>query len=65
MSIKMSKKIYLGDGVYANIDDDRQIELAASNGIYASNHIYLNEDNVPSLLEYLKNAGYIKSYETD
>jgi len=47
------KKIYLGDGVYANFDG-YHVVLTTENGIEITNTIYLDPDALSSLLEYIK-----------
>jgi len=48
----MSRKIYLGDSVYAHFDG-YQIKLTTENGYGASNTIYLDPSVVRSLSEYI------------
>ena len=51
----MSKKIYLGDAVYAEIDYDIQggrVTLTTEDGIRTTNTIYLSPEVFGALLEW-------------
>lgn len=47
-------KAYLGDGVYADVDDLRQIVLTAENGIEVTNTIALEPEVLDALNLYAK-----------
>ncbi len=47
----MSKKVYLGDGVYANTDG-YHITLTTENGIGVTNVIHMDPKVVAALLKY-------------
>jgi hypothetical protein len=49
----MSKKAYIGDGVYVDYDGWNLI-LTAEDGIKATNTIYLEPDVLRSLLDYVE-----------
>jgi hypothetical protein len=48
-------KQYLGDGVYVAMDESRDmLVLTTENGIEATNVIYLEEEVVAALLQYIR-----------
>ena len=47
------KAVYLGDGLYAEFDG-YQICLYASNGVYATNTVYLDPKVLESFLRYVE-----------
>ena len=49
----MENKIYLGDGVYASLNDNDQLTLTTENGISATNTIYLEYEVILKLLNFL------------
>lgn len=49
----MKDKEYLGDSVYAEINDAGQIVLTTENGMDASNTIYLEPEVMRALIEYV------------
>lgn len=51
---------YLGDAVYAEINEACQLVLTTENGIRATNTIYLEMEVLDALLNYLKAGGIIK-----
>lgn len=50
----MKEKEYLGDSVYAQIDEYDNLILTTENGIEASNTIILEPSVVRALMTYLK-----------
>lgn len=52
----MTVKIYLGDGVYAENEDDYQIKIYASDGINQDVVIYLDRSVFIQLLIYAKSV---------
>lgn len=53
MLSKDDKGVYLGDGLFARFDG-YQIELYASNGIYATNTVYLEPSVLQSFVNYVR-----------
>jgi hypothetical protein len=51
--MKMSKK-YLGDGVYADWEEDGSLVLTTENGVSIGNTIVLGEDEVEALLYFIE-----------
>lgn len=49
----MDKKVYLGDGLYANFDG-YQVALTAENGICVTNVVYLDPQVARAFEQYLK-----------
>lgn len=47
---KLGEDVYLGDGLYARLDESRTVELYASNGIEKTNSVFLE----PEVLEAFK-----------
>lgn len=47
-------KTYLGDGVYADVDNAGQLVLTTEDGINTTNTIYLEPEVVFALFEYIK-----------
>lgn len=47
-------KVYLGDAVFAMINDHGLIELTTSDGISETNKIYLDPNVWSNLLNYMK-----------
>lgn len=56
----MKQKEYLGDSVYAEIDNSNRIILTTENGLQTSNIIILE----PEILENLLRFKGLKTYET-
>jgi len=56
----MENKTYLGDGVYAQIDDAGQVVLTTEDGLRATNTIYLEPAVLDALLTYLRTNGVIR-----
>lgn len=56
----MKNKVYLGDGVYAENEDDYQIKIYTSDGIINHDPIYLDRSIFIQLLLYAK---YIMKWE--
>jgi hypothetical protein len=52
-------KVYLGDGVYAQINEADQLVLTTEDGIKVYQEIFLEREVVASLLAYLTSAGRI------
>lgn len=52
-------KRYLGDGVYADLDEGGRIVLTAENGIYATNTIYLEPEVSRELIEYIRSNQFV------
>jgi hypothetical protein len=48
------EKIYLGDGVYAEMDEFNSIILTTSNGIMDTNRIVLEPEVLDALNKYLQ-----------
>lgn len=49
----MANKVYLGDGVYVEIEDGR-IKLTAENGIVATDTIYLEVEVYQALIAFVE-----------
>ena len=49
----MAKKAYLGDAVYADIDNFGRLVLTTEDGIQASNEIIFELNIIESLMNYL------------
>ena len=47
------KKVYLGDGVYIDVDDWNSIILTTENGIEATNRIVLEPSLIINLMDYI------------
>lgn len=56
----MAAKTYLGDGVYAWIDDAGQVVLITEDGTRRTNTIYLEPAVLDALLTYLRSQGVIR-----
>jgi hypothetical protein len=54
------RKAYLGDGVYAERDENGRVVLTAENGISASDTIYLEPEVLQQLIEWAQRAGLKK-----
>lgn len=50
------EKMYLGDGVYAHIDDIGQVVLTTENGVSITNTIVLENEVISCFLIYLKHV---------
>jgi hypothetical protein len=50
---------YLGDGLYAE-HDDYQIKLAASNGMFDHDTVYLQPSVLHALIDYAKRIGMLQ-----
>lgn len=48
------KKLYLGDGVYADVDEHGQVVLTTENGITVTNTIVLENEVIRNFLTFLK-----------
>jgi len=46
-------KEYLGDGAYAEVDEDGRLVLTTENGLRATNTIYFEPDTLAALLAYI------------
>lgn len=62
--MKIQKKVYLGDSVYAESDGDFLI-LTTENGFGPSNKIYLDPSVLRSLSQYLRSLINKDNYESD
>lgn len=51
-----SNKQYLGDAVYADFDG-YQVVLTVSDGVYATDRIYLDPEVMKTLIEYYEKYG--------
>jgi hypothetical protein len=49
----MSQKEYLGDGVYAEVNDIPELILTTEDGISTTNTIYMETEVVMALLSYI------------
>lgn len=58
----MSKKAYLGDGVYIDRYEGSLV-MTTENGIRATNTIYLDGEVLEAFLDYLKKEEIINSYD--
>jgi hypothetical protein len=47
------KKVYLGDGVYAELETQWRVKLTTENGIAVTNTIYLDEDVLRAFGDWL------------
>jgi len=57
----VSKKLYLGDGVYVDASDDSYyIVLTTENGISVTNRIVMEPPVLDAFIEYLKARGVLK-----
>jgi hypothetical protein len=54
-------KTYLGDGVYADLDDFGSIILTVENGIDITNTIYLEDEVIEVLLNFVNNIREIQN----
>lgn len=50
----INEKVYLGDGVYARLDEYGSVVLTTENGYRASNIIVLEREVTVALVAYLK-----------
>lgn len=50
------RKVYLGDGAYASVDD-RGLVLTAEDGIQATDTVVLDDDGVRALLHFITTLG--------
>lgn len=50
------EKMFLGDGVYAHIDDIGQVVLTTEDGISITNTIVLENEVIGNFLTYLKHV---------
>jgi hypothetical protein len=50
-------RMYLGDGVYGSLDDGRLV-LTTENGASVTNRIYLEEETLRALGQWLKKLGF-------
>lgn len=55
----MSKKEYIGDSVYVEIEN-RMVKLTTDNGRGPSNTIYLELEVLNQLINYLKRTSYLE-----
>jgi hypothetical protein len=55
--VKSAPKLYIGDGVYAEIDGYGNLVLTTENGFETTNTIVIEDAVLSSLLVYLKSVG--------
>lgn len=60
----MKHREYLGDGLYAGFDG-HHIILAASNGIYDTNIVYLDPDVLKKFYKYIEHLDHLKKSDGD
>ena len=53
---KPRAKLYLGDGVYAEMSADGYLALTTENGVSVTNTIYLEPEVIESLYDYIDMA---------
>lgn len=54
--MSITRKMYLGDGVYASWDYDYSLTLQTSNGVEVTNEIFLDLYVWEALLAYVKSC---------
>lgn len=52
----VGRKVYLGDGAYADLNDADQLVLTTEDGISTTNTIYLEPEVWSALCDYMKTA---------
>ena len=64
MSTTIPAKAYLSDGLYVEIDHEREsIRVFASNGHTESNEVFFDYDGLKALAMFVRKTGWSKAFD--